>query len=187
VPLKRAQFNNYALTPEWIALHPNSHFWADKKYSDLFPNKEAMQWPARAHVVTPPPTTNEDLNDMEREALEKEVHPPMKMSLIEKNWKTLQGIPMMCFLGERNEAKGARGSAPTRFVQHPNLDWHFVAERFTHNRWKEVPHKDLSLYYASSMNRNRVWVVIELKGRILGDIVWAREQTRTRDVIGLSL
>jgi hypothetical protein len=36
-----------------------------------------------------------------------------------------------------------------------------MAEHYTHNRWKTVPHKDLSPYYASSMNRNRVWVVIE--------------------------
>jgi hypothetical protein len=161
VPLKKAQFPNYALNPEWMVLHPPSHFWPEEKYTNLLPNKEAMQWPARARVPTPPPATNEDLNDMEREALEREVHAPSKMSLIEKNWKTLEGIPMMTFLGERNAMKGARGTAPTRFVQHPTLDGHFMVQRYSHNQWKAVSNYDLSPYYASPMNRTRVWVVIE--------------------------
>jgi hypothetical protein len=162
VPLKQAQFPNYALNPEWMVLHPPSHFWPEEKYTDLFSNKEAMQWPARARVPTPPPMTNTDLNDMEREALESEVHPPpLKMALIEKNWKTLEGIPMMTFLGKRNAAKGARGTAPTRFVQHPMLEGHFMVQRYTHHQWKPVSNYDLTPFYASPMNRNRVWVVIE--------------------------
>jgi hypothetical protein len=163
VPLRKGEFYNYVLNPEWMALHPPSHFWPEEKYTDLFPNKEAMQWPSTARVPTPPPTSNEDLNELEREALEREreLLPPSKTSFIEKNWQALKGISMLCFLGERNEKKGARGAAPTRFVQHPDLDWHFVAERFTHNKWKAVPLSDVSPYNASSMNRNRVWVVIE--------------------------
>jgi hypothetical protein len=107
IPLRKGEFHNYALNPEWVALHPPSHFWPEEKYTDLFPNKEAIQWPATARVPTPPPTSNELLNELEREALEREVHPPSKTSLIEKNWKALKGIPIMCFIGKRNETKGA--------------------------------------------------------------------------------
>jgi hypothetical protein len=100
VPLSQREFYNYALNPEWMALHSPSHFWPEEKYSDLYPNKEAMQWPATARVPTPPPMSNEHLNDMEREALDREVLPPSKTSLIEKNWKVLKGISILCFLGE---------------------------------------------------------------------------------------